>query len=85
MFTGLDSEVTAIKSYLQEQDIKKTDKQLNNLISAKKWQERKHLVDLAHELMKIVGTDEYMDYNKFFGCIKTAASEFMEETSVPPR
>lgn len=79
VFTGLDNEVTAIKSYLQEQDIKKTDKQLNNLISAKKWQERKHLVDLAHELMKIVGTDEYMDYNKFFGCIKTAASEFMEE------
>lgn len=78
VFTGLDNEVTAIKSYLQEQDIKKTDKQLNNLISAKKWQERKHLVDLAHELMKIVGTDEYMDYNKFFGCIKTAASEFME-------
>ena len=78
VFVGLDSEVTAIKSYLQEQEIKKTDKQLNNLISAKKWQERKHLVDLAHELMKIVGTDEYMDYNKFFGCIKTAASEFME-------
>lgn len=78
VFTGLDSEVTAIKSYLQEQDIKKTDKQLNNLISAKKWQERKHLVDLAHELMKIVGTDEYMDYNKFFGCIKTAASEFVD-------
>ena len=78
VFAGLDSEVTAIKGFLQEQEIKKTDKQLNNLISAKKWQERKHLVDLAHELMKIVGTDEYMDYNKFFGCIKTAASEFME-------
>ena len=78
VFSGLDEELTAIKSYLQEQDIKKTDKQLSALLSAKKWQERKHLVELAHELMKMVGTDEYMDYNKFMGCIKTAA-DFMEQ------
>ena len=40
LFTGIDDEITAIKSYLQEQEIKKTDKQLNSLTSAKKWQER---------------------------------------------
>lgn len=79
LFVGIESELQAIKAYLQEQEIKKTDKQLLGLISAKKWQERKHLVDLAHQLMKIVGTDEYMDYNEFFGSIKTAATEFMEE------
>lgn len=78
VFAGIESEMPAIKGYLQEHEIKKTDKQLSNLISAKKWQGRRGLVDLARKLMKIVGKEEYMDYNKFFGCIKTAA-EFLTE------
>ena len=79
VFEGLDEELATIKTYLQEQDFKKTDKQLSALLSAKKWQDRKHLQELARKLMKLVGTDEYMDYNQFMGCIKTAASEFMTE------
>ena len=81
LFTGIDDEITAIKSYLQEQEIKKTDKQLNSLTSAKKWQERRALVELAHQLMKIVGTEEHMDYNKFFGQIKTAEALLPEKAS----
>ena len=81
LFTGIDDEITAIKSYLQEQEIKKTDKQLNSLTSAKKWQERRALVELAHQLMKIVGTEEFMDYNKFFGQIKTAEALLPEKAS----
>lgn len=81
VFVGIESEMPAIKGYLQEHEIKKTDKQLSNLISAKKWQGRRNLVDLARKLMKIVGKEEYMDYNKFFGCIKTAAEFLTEKTS----
>lgn len=81
VFAGIESEMPAIKGYLQEHEIKKTDKQLSNLISAKKWQGRRGLVDLARKLMKIVGKEEYMDYNKFFGCIKTAAEFLTEKTS----
>ena len=81
LFTGIDDEITAIKSYLQEQEIKKTDKQLNSLTSAKKWQERRALVELAHELMKIVGTEEFIDYNKFFGQIKAAEAMLPEKAS----
>lgn len=81
VFVGIESEIPAIKGYLQEQEIKKTDKQLNNLISAKKWQGRRKLVELARKLMKIVGKEEYMDYNVFFGNIKTAAEFMTEKTS----
>lgn len=81
LFTGIDDEITAIKSYLQEQEIKKTDKQLNSLTSAKKWQERRALVELAYQLMKIVGTEEFMDYNKFFGQIKAAEALLPEKAS----
>lgn len=51
------------------------------MISAKKWQGRRKLVELARKLMKIVGKEEYMDYNVFFGNIKTAAEFMTEKTS----
>lgn len=41
LMEGITDEIPSIKQYLQDQEIKKTDKQLQSQISAKKWQERK--------------------------------------------
>ena len=65
VFTGLDSEVPAIKEYLNDNDIKMTDKKLAKLISTKEWQARRELKDAAQRLMHEVGTDVFMDYNVF--------------------
>lgn len=65
VFTGLTDKVSEIKEYLAEEEIKKTDKQLEGLISAKKWKERKDLMEAAQTLMHVVGTEVYMDYNIF--------------------
>lgn len=65
VFDGLDNEVPAIKEYLNENEIKMTDKKLTKLISVKAWEDRRTLQDAAKALMKAVGTEVFMDYNVF--------------------
>lgn len=65
VFSGLDSELPAIKEHLNDNEIKMTDKKLAKLISTKEWQARQKLQDIAYQLMKLIGTDIYMDYNAF--------------------
>lgn len=72
VFTGLDEEVSAIKNYLNDNELKLTDKKLAKLISTKEWQTRKKLQDMAILLMRHIGTDVYMDYNVFADIIAKA-------------
>ena len=81
VFSGLDSEIPAIKEYLNDQEIKITDKKLNKLISAKAWKDRQRLMNAAKVLMKDIGTDVYMDYNLFSAKVNAAAKELKLETS----
>ena len=69
VFTGLDSEVTAIKEYLNDEDVKMTDKKLSKLISPKEWQARRELKDAAQQLMHAIGNEVFMDYNEFFALV----------------
>jgi len=75
VFTGLDNEVPAIKEYLNDNEIKLTDKKLAKLISMKEWVARRDLMQMAQKLMKAVGSDVYMDYNLFAECINKAAKK----------
>lgn len=72
VFNGLTAFIQDIKDYLQEQEIKKTDKQLNGLIDPAKWNDRKSLMEAAQKLMHSVGTDTYMDYNVFVDKVAAA-------------
>ena len=65
VFSGLDSEVPAIKEFLNENEIKMTDKKLTKLISVKAWEDRRTLQNAAKALMKAIGTEIFMDYNVF--------------------
>lgn len=75
VFLGLDSEVPAIKEYLNDNDIKLTDKKLAKLISTKEWKARRDLMDAAKQLMHAVGTEVYMDYNIFAERVSKAAKQ----------
>lgn len=75
VFTGLDSEVPAIKEYLNDNDIKMTDKKLAKLISTKEWQARRELKDAAQKLMHKLGTNPYNCYNEFETFINDAAKK----------
>lgn len=73
VFAGLESEVPAIKEYLNEQEIKMTDKKLAKLISPKAWDDRRTLQNAAKALMKAIGTEVYMDYNIFIEKVTATA------------
>ncbi len=65
VFDGLDSEIPNIKEYLNENEIKMTDKKLATHVDPKKWKERNDLQLVAKSLMHAIGTEVYMNYNKF--------------------
>lgn len=73
VFAGLESEVPSIKEYLNEQEIKMTDKKLAKLISPKAWDDRRTLQNAAKALMKAIGTEVFMDYNLFIEKVTATA------------
>lgn len=73
VFSGLANDVTAIKEYLQDNEIKLTDKKLEALISTKKWADRRTLMEAAKKVMHVVGTEVFMDYNAFADKVAAAA------------
>lgn len=73
VFEGLDAEIPNIKEYLNDNEIKLTDKKLAKLISVKEWQGRRELMDAAKQLMHAIGTEVFMDYNQFVAKIEAAA------------
>ena len=75
VYEGLETEIPSIKEYLNEQENKMTDKKLVKLLSAKAWKERRKLMEAAKELMRVVGTEVFMDYNRFFADVCTAAKK----------
>ncbi len=76
LYTGLDaSDITAVKEYLQENEIKKTDKQLKPFFDAAKWRERRALMEAAKAIKEVVGEDVWMDYNAFEKAVVNAGAE----------
>ena len=75
VFTSLDEDIPAIKEYLNDNEIKLTDKKLQKLISVKDWNARLQLQGYALLLMKHIGTEAYMDYNVFADMITKANKE----------
>ncbi len=75
VFTGLEADITSIKEYLQEKEIKVSDNKLSALVSAAKWKERRALMEAAKALHKAIGNEVYMDYGIFSGKIDTAAKQ----------
>ena len=65
VFEGLDAELPSIKEYLNDNEIKMTDKKLAKLVSAKDWKDRRDLMNTAKQLMHAIGTEGYMDFNAF--------------------
>ena len=75
VFKGLDNELPAIKEYLNDNDIKLTDKKLAKLISVKDWNARQALKQAAQSLLRAVGTEVYMDYNIFYDLLSHATKQ----------
>ena len=66
VFSDLTSEVQEIREYLQEQDIKVSDKNFKKLLDPEAWKTRRELQHIANLLAREIGSEVFMDYNEFF-------------------
>lgn len=82
VFSGLEDKVPAIKEYLNDNDIKITDKKLAKLISTKEWKGRRDLMNAAKQLMHAIGTEVYMDFNAFSEKVVTTAKALKLDSKV---
>lgn len=73
VFSDLTSEVQDIREYLQDQEIKITDKNFRKLIDPTTWKERQELQHIANLLAREIGSGVFMDYNEFFDRAAEAA------------
>lgn len=65
VYTSLAKHDKAILDYAEKQELNLNSKQNKALVSPALWQKQLDLLNTATELMKIVGTDEYNDFNTF--------------------
>lgn len=72
VFSDLSADVQDIREYLQDQEIKITDKNFKKLIDPEAWKARRELQQVANKLAREVGTAVFMDYNEFLA-LATAA------------
>ena len=65
VFEGLTNDVQEIREYLQDQEIKITDKNFKKLVDTDAWKQRLELQEIANKLAKEIGNKIFMDYNEF--------------------
>ncbi|MCR5408597.1 MAG: type I restriction-modification system subunit M [Bacteroidales bacterium] len=76
-----NEEIERVREHLSKEGIELTNKQFSSLVSPLKWQERKSLVKAGLQLMDLVGTDEYKDFNIFSEKVSKAAKSLREKLS----
>lgn len=75
IFEGLADNIMEIREYLQNNDIKLTDKKLKELIDPAKWQSRRELSEAAVKLTEKIGNEVFMDYALFIEKLEKAVAE----------
>ena len=74
VYTGLsEADKAAVREYLEEAEITKTEKQLKPHFDKQRWLDRRVLVEAARAIKEKVGEEVFMDYNLFFRRVEAAA------------
>lgn len=65
VFADLSADAQDIREYLQDQEIKITDKNFKKFIDPEAWKQRREFQQVAKKLAREIGTAVFMDYNEF--------------------
>ncbi|MFG6425751.1 MAG: type I restriction-modification system subunit M [Muribaculaceae bacterium] len=72
VFADLSADTQDIREYLQDQEIKITDKNFKKLIDPETWKQRRDFQQVAEKLAREIGTAVFMDYNEFLALAASA-------------
>lgn len=73
VFSELTNEVQDIREYIQDQEIKITDKNFKKLVDPEVWKSRRDFQHIANLLAREIGTAVFMNYNEFISLATEAA------------
>jgi type I restriction enzyme M protein len=65
VYTQIEKHEKAILEYCEKQELNLNAKQRKSLVSAALWQKQVDILEAATQLMQVIGTDEYKDFNVF--------------------
>lgn len=76
-----NDDLNKVRKHLDEIGVELTTKQFSAIVSPDKWKARIALREYGKQLMKIVGTEVYTDFNKFSEKVTTASKSLKERLS----
>lgn len=85
VYTDLAKHEKAILDYAEKQELNLNSKQSKALVSPALWQKQLDLLNTATGLMKIVGTDEYNDFNIFREKVEDSLKKTKAKLSAPEK
>lgn len=76
-----NDDLNKVRKHLDEIGVELTTKQFSAIVSPDKWKARIALREYGKQLMKIVGTEVYTDFNKFSEKVTTASKSLKARLS----
>lgn len=81
IYTNIAKHEKAIEEWCEKQELNLSSKQKKSLVSESLWEKQLALLQIATELMKTVGSDEYLNFNIFRGKVDEALKAMKSKIS----
>ena len=78
VYENLDSIEKELLEWCEKNEIDLNSKKKKQLLSPKTWEKHKKIVEIAENLLKLIGTEEYKDFNIF----KTMIDKIIKENNL---
>jgi len=85
VYTDLKSHAEAIEAHLEREEIALSPKNRKELLSETTWREQRDIMQAAQQLADKIGTEEFLDFNRFEGIVDDALKAMGLKLAAPAR
>lgn len=85
VYSDLKTHVEAIEAHLEREEITLSPKNRKELLSEATWRGQREIMQAAQQLASKIGTDEFLDFNRFEGIVDDALKSLSLKLAAPQR
>lgn len=85
VYTGLKMHAEAIDAHLEREEIALSPKNRKELLLESTWREQRDIMQAAQQLAEKIGSDEFLDFNRFEGIVDEALKALGLKLAAPAR
>jgi len=85
VYTGLKAHTEAIEAHLEREEIALSPKNRKELLTEATWREQRDIMQTAQQLAEKIGSDEFLDFNRFEGIVDDALKALGLKLAAPAR